>query len=398
MSAPASTVGNYARSSGQPRRLVLDHWLIGIVAALLLIGLVMVASASIGISEKETGDAFRYFTRQLTFVVLGLVAAGIGLAIPTRLWDEYSVYLMGGAFVLLVIVLIPGLGYEVNGARRWFRLGIMNFQVSEATRVMLLMYVASYAVRRSDELRSDFKGFMVPVGVLAAAAVLLLLEPDFGAATVLFATGLAVLFLAGARVVHLLVPVVLGSLALAILAVVSPYRLRRLTGFLDPWGDPFNSGFQLVQSLIAIGRGEWFGVGLGASVQKLFYLPEAHTDFVFAVIAEEFGFVGVLVVVTLFTLLVARALIIAREAARAGQVFQSYVAAAIGIWLGLQAFVNIGVNMGLLPTKGLTLPLLSYGGSSMLVTLGWLGVLLRIHHETHSSGRAGVTPREVRRR
>jgi cell division protein FtsW len=274
----------------------------------------------------------------------------------------------------------------------------MNFQVSEATRVMLLMYVASYAVRRSDELRSDFRSFMVPVGVLGAAALLLLGEPDFGAATVLFATGLGVLFLAGARIVHLLVPVVAGSIGLAALAVVSPYRLRRLTGFLDPWGDPFDSGFQLVQSLIAIGRGEWLGVGLGASVQKLFYLPEAHTDFVFAVLAEEFGFLGVTVVVALFALLVTRALMISREAAQAGQAYQSYVAAAIGIWLGLQAFVNIGVNMGLLPTKGLTLPLLSYGGSSMLVTLGWIGVLLRIHHDTQATGRVRVAPREARRR
>jgi len=398
MSAPASTVNSYARSSGQPRRLILDPWVVGTVAALLLIGLVMVASASIGISEKETGHAFHYFQRQLLFVVAGLIAAGIGLAVPTRIWEEYSVYLLGGAFLLLVVVLIPGIGYEVNGARRWIRLGFMNFQVSEAARVMLLMYVASYAVRRSDELRTDFKGFMTPVGVLAAAAVLLLCEPDFGAATVLFATGLGVLFLAGARVLHLLVPVVLGSAALGTLAVISPYRLRRLTGFLDPWGDPFNSGFQLVQSLIAIGRGEWFGVGLGSSVQKLFYLPEAHTDFVFAVLAEEFGFLGVVVVVALFALLVTRALNISREAARAGQTFQSYVAAAIGIWLGLQAFVNIGVNMGLLPTKGLTLPLLSYGGSSMLVTLGWIGVLLRIHHDTQVTGRGRAAPREARRR
>ncbi|MGI9245369.1 MAG: putative lipid II flippase FtsW, partial [Steroidobacteraceae bacterium] len=290
----------------------------------------------------------------------------------------------------LVLVLVPGIGYTVNGARRWVRLGFMNFQVSELARVMLLTYVASYAVRRADELRSSFAGFIKPVLVLGAAAVLLLCEPDFGAATVLFATGIAVLFIAGARLLYLAVPVVFGSTALALLALLSPYRLRRLTGFLDPWGDPFNSGFQLVQSLIAIGRGEWFGVGLGASVQKLFYLPEAHTDFVFAVLAEEFGFVGVATVIGLFGLLVGRALQISREAAAAGQAFQSYVAAAIGIWLGLQAFVNIGVNMGLLPTKGLTLPLLSYGGSSMLITLGWIGVLLRIHHDTQASGRVAV--------
>jgi len=395
MSAPAATVNAYARSTGQPRRLVLDPWVIGTVAALLLIGLVMVASASIGISEKETGHAFHYFQRQLVFVLAGLVAAAVGLAVPTRIWDKYSIFLMAGAFLLLLVVLVPGIGYSVNGARRWIRLGVINFQVSELARVLLLTYVASYAVRRADELRSDFIGCMKPVGVLALAAVLLLAEPDFGAATVLLATGLAMLFLAGARLHHLAVPVVLGTTALGALAVLSPYRARRLTGFLDPWGDPFDSGFQLVQSLIAIGRGEWFGVGLGASVQKLFYLPEAHTDFVFAVLAEEFGFVGVIVVISLFAVLVGRALKISRDAAEAGQVFQSYLAGAIGIWLGLQAFVNIGVNMGLLPTKGLTLPLLSYGGSSMLITLGWIGVLLRIHHDTQATGRKVV--REGRR-
>jgi cell division protein FtsW len=237
---------------------------------------------------------------------------------------------------------------------------------------------------------------MKPVGVLAAAAMLLLLEPDFGAATVLMATGLAVLFLAGVRLHHLLVPAVLGVGAMALLAVTSSYRMRRLTAFRNPWEDPFDSGFQLVQSLIAIGRGEWLGVGLGSSVQKLFYLPEAHTDFVFAVLAEEFGFVGVFVVVALFALLVGRALEIARRAAAADLAFQSYLAASIGIWLGLQAFVNIGVNMGLLPTKGLTLPLLSYGGSSMLVTLGVMGLLLRINHEVQMSGRSAVS-REARR-
>jgi cell division protein FtsW len=387
---------SYARSTGRPRRFVLDPWVIGPVAALLLIGLVMVASASIGVSDREMGAPFHYFQRQLMFVGLGLVAATIAVAIPTAVWEKYSMVLLGAGVVLLIVVLIPGIGHEVNGSRRWVRLGFMNFQVSELARVLLLTYVASYAVRRADELRSDFKGFMRPVAVLGGAAVLLLLEPDFGAATVLLATGIAVLFLAGARITHLLVPIVVGVAGLAVLAVTSPYRLRRLVAFRDPWGDPFDSGFQLVQSLIAIGRGEWFGVGLGSSVQKLFYLPEAHTDFVFAVLAEEFGFVGVVTVLSLFALLVGRALTISRNAAHAGLQFQSYVAASIGIWLGLQAFVNIGVNTGLLPTKGLTLPLLSYGGSSMLVTLAWLGVLLRIHHETQQTGRSAVT-REDRR-
>jgi cell division protein FtsW len=387
---------SYSRSTGRPRRFALDPWVIGPVAALLLIGLVMVASASIGVSDREMGAPFYYFQRQLMFVGLGLVAATIAMAIPASVWEKYAMVLLGAGILLLLVVLIPGIGHEVNGSRRWVRLGFMNFQVSELARVLLLTYVASYAVRRADELRSDFKGFLRPVLVLGGAAVLLLLEPDFGAATVLLATGIAVLFLAGARITHLLVPIVVGVAGLALLAVTSPYRLRRLVAFRDPWGDPFDSGFQLVQSLIAIGRGEWFGVGLGSSVQKLFYLPEAHTDFVFAVLAEEFGFVGVVIVLSLFALLVGRALTISRNAAHAGLQFQSYVAASIGIWLGLQAFVNIGVNTGLLPTKGLTLPLLSYGGSSMLVTLAWLGLLLRIHHETQQTGRSAVT-REDRR-
>jgi len=387
---------SYARSTGRPRRLALDPWLIGSVAALLLIGLVMVASASIGVSERDTGAPFFYFQRQLVFVLMGLGAATVAVAIPTAVWEKYSIVLLGAAFGLLLMVLVPGLGHEVNGSRRWVRLGFMNFQVSELARVMLLTYVASYAVRRADELGADFKGFIKPVGVLIVAAVLLLAEPDFGAATVLMATGLVILFIAGARLHHLAVPVVLGVGAMGALAVTSSYRLRRLTAFRNPWDDPFDSGFQLTQSLIAIGRGEWVGVGLGSSVQKLFYLPEAHTDFVFAVLAEEFGFLGVAVVVGLFALLVGRAFAIARNAADAGLRFQSYLAAAVGTWLGLQAFVNIGVNMGLLPTKGLTLPLLSYGGSSMLVTLGWLGVLLRVHHETQMTGRVAVT-REARR-
>jgi cell division protein FtsW len=387
---------SYARSTGRPRRMTVDPWVVGPVAALLLVGLVMVASASIGIAERELGEPFYYFFRQLRFVGLGLVGAVVAMTIPTTVWEKYSMVLLGIGIALLIIVLVPGIGYEVNGSRRWVRLGFMNFQVSELARVLLLTYVASYAVRRADELRADFNGFVRPVVVLGGAAVLLLLEPDFGAATVLLATGIAGLFLAGARIKHLLVPVVIGAAALAMLAVTSAYRLRRLTAFRNPWEDPFNSGFQLVQSLIAIGRGEWLGVGLGSSVQKLFYLPEAHTDFVFAVLAEEFGFVGVLVVLALFALLVGRALVISRNAARAGLQFQSYVAASIGIWFGLQAFVNIGVNMGLLPTKGLTLPLLSYGGSSMLVTLTWLGLLLRVHHETQTTGRSAVT-REGRR-
>ena len=387
---------SYARSTGQPRRYSFDGWIICTVVALLMVGLVMVASASISIADHETGNPFAYFERQLLFVFLGLLAAGVAMLVPTDLWEKHSIALLVLAFVLLLLVLVPGIGHVVNGSRRWIRLGFMNFQVSEVARVLLLTYIASYAVRRADELRGSFAGFVKPVAVLAAAAVLLLAEPDFGATTVLMATGLVVLFLAGARLHYLLVPTLAGVAGLTLLALMSPYRMRRITGFLHPWADPFDSGFQLVQSLIAIGRGEWFGVGLGSSVQKLFYLPEAHTDFVFAVLAEEFGFLGVCVVLGLFALLVGRALVVSRRAAAAGLVFQSYLAASIGVWLGLQAFVNVGVNMGLLPTKGLTLPLLSYGGSSMLVSMGVMGLLLRIHHETVQSGRPSAT-REARR-
>jgi len=292
---------------------------------------------------------------------------------------------------LLLLVLIPGIGAMVNGARRWLRIGPINFQVSELAKVLVLTWVCSYCVRKRSELEQTLQGLAKPVGLLTVAALLLLLEPDFGAATVLFATGFAVLFVAGARLRYVLLLVSAAALAFAMLALTSAYRLKRLTGFLHPWDDPFNGGFQLTQSLIAIGRGAWFGVGLGSSVQKLFYLPEAHTDFVFAVLAEELGLVGVLGVITLFMALVWRAFQISRMAAQAGMRFQSYLALAFGVWLGLQATVNIGVNMGVLPTKGLTLPLLSYGRSSLLVSLAWLGVVLRIYHEVKCSSRSAVT-------
>jgi cell division protein FtsW len=266
----------------------------------------------------------------------------------------------------------------------------MNFQGSELARVLLLTYLASYVVRKQAELKQDLKGFLKPLGVLMGAALLLLLEPDFGAATVIMATGLGILFLAGVKLRHFLALVVLAAGGMALIAVTSAYRLKRLTAFLDPWADPFNSGFQLTQSLIAIGRGELFGVGLGSSVQKLFYLPEAHTDFVFAVLAEELGLAGVVVTLGLFVVLAWRAFHIAREAAEAGLPFQAYFAAGFGLWLGLQTFINVGVNLGLLPTKGLTLPLMSYGASSIMVTLGWLGVLMRIHHEASAAGRLAV--------
>ena len=377
--------------------LQIDPVLLGLVLALLLGGFVILASASISISDNATNNPFFYVQRQLLAAVIGIVAGVLCLYVPMQVWRSLSPLVLLVGFALLIVVLIPGIGYQVNGSTRWVRVGIMNLQVSEPARLCFLMYLAGYLVRRNKALRDEFMGFLRPMIVLCLACILLLLEPDFGAAVVLLATALAMMFVAGARIRDFLVFIVMAVVAMVALAIASPYRMQRITGFLDPWADPYNSGFQLTQSLIAIGRGEWLGVGLGDSVQKLFYLPEAHTDFVFAVLGEEFGFVGVMVVLCLFALLVGRALVISRNAARAGLAFPSYLAAAIGIWLGLQAFVNVGVNMGLLPTKGLTLPLLSYGGSSMLVTLGWLGVLLRVHHETQLTGRSAVA-RQGRRR
>jgi cell division protein FtsW len=300
------------------------------------------------------------------------------------------------ATVLLVLVLVPGLGHSVNGSRRWLRVAGASFQVSELVRVIVLIYMASYAVRREKELRTTFKGLARPLGLLACMGALLLAEPDFGAATVLFASGFALLFLAGARLRYVLGMTLIAVAGFATLAMSSSYRLRRLTTFLDPWADPYNSGFQLTQSLIAIGRGEWFGVGLGASVQKLFYLPEAHTDFLFAVLAEELGLAGVALTLALFLGLIWRSFFIARLAAGAGLKFAAYLAAGFGLWVGIQAFINIGVNMGVLPTKGLTLPLMSYGRSSLIVSMAWVGLVLRVYHEATHEARAGASARAER--
>jgi cell division protein FtsW len=382
----------FSRSAGRQQRLVIDPVIVMAVACLLLAGLVMVTSASLNVAERLAGDPFFHFERQLLSVLLGATFGGALVFVPISIWQRFAPALLLASFALLLLVLIPGIGHEVNGSRRWIRIGLMNFQPSEVARWLLLTYIAIYAVRHQTELRSTAQGFFKPLAVLLAAAVLLLIEPDFGAAVVLCVTGTAVLFVAGARLRDFLLVCAIGSAGIALLAFSSGYRLKRLLAFLDPWADPFNSGFQLTQSLIAIGRGEWFGVGLGSSIQKLFYLPEAHTDFVFAVMAEEFGLFGVTLVIAAFLVLVLRSLRLSRIAADAGMPLHACLAAGFGIWLGLQAFINIGVNMGLLPTKGLTLPLLSYGRSSMLVTLAWIGVLLRVHHEVAASGKSALPP------
>lgn len=361
--------------------LSLDPVLMGLSLALVLGGFVILASASISVSDRIAGVPFYYLQRQLVAAAIGAAGAYLCLLVPMNVWRSLGPLMLLLAFLLLVIVLVPGFGHTVNGSTRWLRIGIMNLQVSEPARLCLLVYVAGYLVRKNRELREGFLGFLRPMLLLALACVLLLAEPDFGASVVLIATVMIMMFVAGARLRDFFAFIAVSVIAATSLVVTSEYRMGRLTGFIDPWSDPYQSGFQLTQSLIAIGRGEWTGVGLGESVQKLFYLPEAHTDFVFAVFAEEFGLLGGIVLIALFLGLLWRTFGLAMRAVNSDRLFEALLAVGIGTWFGLQAFINIGVNMGLLPTKGLTLPLISYGRSSLIVMMVAIGMLLRIHHE-----------------
>ena len=365
----------------------LDSTVIILVVALLMIGLIMVASSSISIADSKTSTPFYYFYKQLMAVALGLAAAMVIFKIRLVYWEKSGMILLAVSFALVVLVLVPGIGKTVNGSTRWIPIGVLNFQVSEIVKLFLIVYVAGYLVRHGEEVRSSLWGFIKPMIMVGMVCMFLLLEPDFGASVVIMATVLSMTYLAGARFVQFAAVIALFSSAAALLVYSSPYRLQRLTAFVNPWADPFDSGFQLTQSLIAVGSGGWSGAGLGGSVQKLFYLPEAHTDFLFAILAEEFGLIGVVVVIGLFSALVFKAFMIARKAESSGNQFAAYLAYGIGIWLGIQAFINIGVNMGVLPTKGLTLPLLSYGGSSLIVVSCSIGLLLRIAYEC-SNGQA----------
>ncbi len=371
----------------------VDPLLAGASPGLVVVGAVMVGSASISLADSNFGQPLYYLIRHLGAVGIGLAAALAVTAVPTELWHRLNGLILLGCVALLALVLVPGLGQTVNGAARWLELGPIRFQASEPARLFLIMYLASYATRRQAELLTSFRGFLKPMVIVAGVCALLLAEPDFGAAVVVTLTSLGIVFVAGARLRDFVLALVVGGFALGTLAVNSAYRLERLTTFLNPWSDPFASGFQLTQSLIAIGRGEWFGVGLGESVQKLFYLPEAHTDFVFAVVAEELGFAGASFVVLLYVLVVYRAIDMGQTAIREGMAFQGLLSTGIGLMLGIEALINIGVNTGLLPTKGLTLPLISYGRSSTIVTLIALGLLFRIHREL-----SGVQQASSRRR
>ncbi len=364
-----------------------DDGLIWAIALLLSIGFVMVYSASIAYAEADPDTHNRYFylIRHGVYLTISLIVSWIVFHIPSRIWQEKAPYLFVGAFILLILVLVPGIGKVVNGSRRWINLVVLNLQPSELMKMAVVLYAANYTVRKADWMHSFSKGFLPMAVAVIASGALLLLEPDFGAFTVIAAIAMGTLFLGGinGRIFAALSVVSLG--AFVVLIISSPYRLQRVTGFMDPWQDPYGKGYQLSHSLIAFGRGEWLGVGLGGSVEKLFYLPEAHTDFLMAVIAEECGFIGIVAVVGLFAYVVRRAFMIGVEARKQERYFQSLVAQGVGIWLAVQSFINIGVNMGLLPTKGLTLPLLSYGGSALLANCSALAIVLRIDWENRQT-------------
>ena len=386
----AAAIGPGTINPGTPG-LHYDVPFILAVAAVVALGLVMVASASTAIAARVYGDPLAYFWRQSAHLALAAGAAAFATRVPVRLWERAGPALMLAAVALLVLVLIPGIGREVNGSMRWIGFGAFNVQPSELAKLFVVVWLAGYLVRRAAEVRATRSGFLKPLVVLVVVSLLLLLEPDHGATAVLCATALGMLFLAGVPVVRFALWAGAAAALMAAVALTKPYVIERLISFLDPWADPYASGYQLTQALIAIGRGGWLGVGLGEGVQKLFYLPEAHTDFLFSVVAEELGLAGTLTIVGLYTFIVLRALSIGRCAEAAGARFAAYVAYGIGLLLGLHAFVNVGVNIGLLPTKGLTLPLMSYGGSSLVVSGASIGILLRIDHERRATPRRAAS-------
>ncbi len=372
----------YAQSPTMPREL--DAYLLWPFVALLLFGVVMVYSASIATAEGSafTGHQSTYYLiRQTFFVAMGIVVAVVAFQIPLRGWQQLAPWLFIGGFVLLALVLIPHIGREVNGARRWLPLGPVNLQPSELMKLFVVLYAADYTVRKLADMGSFRRGFVPMAVVMLATGFLLLREPDFGAFVVIVAIAVGILFLGGLNARWFSLLLVFLLIGFVLLIWLSPYRRERIFGFMDPWSDAYGKGYQLSHALIAFGRGEWLGVGLGASVEKLFYLPEAHTDFLLAVVAEELGFVGVVAVVGLFALIVHRAFAVGRQALHMERVYSGLVAQGIGIWIGVQAFINMGVNMGLLPTKGLTLPLMSFGGSGIIANCAALSILLRVDWE-----------------
>lgn len=360
-------------------KFYIDWWLLGPILTLLSIGLIMVGSASISIADREMQEPFYYLWRQGLYLLVGLFSASVVMRIRIYRWEQLGPALLTfGIFSLLSVLIV---GHEVNGSLRWISFGWIQIQPSEFMKLFVIIFLAGYFVKYADEVRTSLKGFLKPMILLSVIAILLLMEPDFGAAAVIAITALGMMFLGGVRLRQFAVLFVLMAIAFTVVAYSEPYRIERLSCFLNPWADPYDCGFQLTQSLIAFGRGDWVGVGLGSSIQKLFYLPEAHTDFLFAVLAEELGLIGGLLVIFLFALIVWRAFSIGRHAMLIDDRYHGFLAYGLGLHIGLQAYINIGVNMGVLPTKGLTLPLMSYGGSSMLATCVACAMLLRIANE-----------------
>ena len=358
-----------------------DLGLILAASALAALGVVMVGSSSIAIADGQHVGPFYYLTRHLVFLALGIGLCLVTMRIELEWLERNAFTLLLFAIILLLLVFVPGLGLRINGARRWIRLGIAGFQSVEAVKLMFIVYLASYLVRHRDHVQLKLFGVIKPLAIALVLVILLLAQPDFGSAALIICITVGMVWLGGARMRNLFYLAIPAMPAIAWAAMTSDYRVKRLTSFLNPWEHPFDQGFQLTQALIAIGRGEWLGVGLGGSVQKLFYLPEAHTDFILAVIAEELGLAGIVLVLALFAALVGRALMLGLRAVERGHRFAGYCAFGIGLSLGLQTMVSIGVNLGVLPTKGLTLPLISSGGSSVLMTCAAVGLLLRISYE-----------------
>jgi len=372
-------------ASALTRQRTVDVQLLAVVVGITVLGAIMVGSTSVSLAAREFGDPLHILTRHLAALGIGGLGLLAATVIPMSVWFRMNGLLLVVGIALLVLVLLPGFGLSANGSTRWLVLGPVQLQPSEPARLALLMYLSGYAVRHSEALATTFSSFLKPLLFVAVFGLLLIVEPDFGALVVMAVTSLGILFVAGSRLRDFFAATLCASGILAALTVTSSYRWQRILSYLDPFADPFDTGFQLVNSLIAIGRGDWLGVGLGESVQKLFYLPEAHTDFVFAVLAEELGFAGSTLTVLLFAWFVYRAIAIGQRALDAGLPFQGLVAIGIGVMIGVESFVNVGVNIGLLPTKGLALPLMSYGRSSAIITLIAVGLLLRVARETHEA-------------
>ena len=362
-------------------RFHFDPLLVIVSVSLLAIGYVMMASSSLHLGIKETGNSFYYPIRQSLHIALGLIL-GICVALtPIRVWEKSGQWLFIFGILLLIVVLVPGLGVKVNGSTRWLSIFGMRVQVSEVVKFFSVIYMAGYVTRHQESIRKSIFSLFKPIILFSGACILLLMEPDFGSAVVIMIIAMGIMFLAGARLSPFIILLSSGSVLAALLVYFEPYRMKRVTSFLNPWADAKDTGYQLVHALISFGRGEWVGVGLGSGIQKLFYLPEAHTDFLFSVIAEELGLLGVLTVIGLFALLVWRTFEIAAAAEKADERFSAFIAYGLGIWFGFQSFVNMGVNMGILPTKGLTLPLMSYGGGSMMIMCCAVALIFRIQSE-----------------